>query len=357
MKKFNRIVINGNELIHEMDGMTRVAFEVVRRLDHLLLPGQAQMVVKDRNDLRSLPRFQNIRIVERKGPFVKWEFVNLDLYSMLTDSLELRFRNRAGHAKGIFYLHDVIPLSFYGEKSVCGRKDMTEAAGKAYHRNIKRMKRNALAIVTVSDFSKAEIMRCLDVDGNRVAVIKNGWEHFRDIRPDMHIFERFRGLKEKQYFFSLGSISPHKNFGFIYEMAKRNKAFTFVIAGRMNRGLQADVSDADNLVFTGGLTDGQIKALMMNCKAFLFPSFIEGMGLPVLEALSCGAEVCVSDIPVMHEYAGGSVHYFDPEDAGLDIESLINERVSKAETALENFSWNKAAEDLYALIMKYLKAI
>ena len=357
MKKFNRIVINGNELIHEMDGMTRVALEVVRRLDRLLLPGQAEMVVKDRNDLRSLPRFQNIRIVERKGPSVKWEFVNLDLYSMLTDSLELRFRNRAGHAKGIFYLHDVIPLSFYGEKPVCGRKDMTEAAGKAYHRNIKRMKRNALAIVTVSEFSKAEIMRCLDVDGNRVAVIKNGWEHFRDIRPDMHIFERFRRLKEKQYFFSLGSISPHKNFGFIHELAKRYKSCDFVIAGRMNRGLQADVSDADNLVFTGDLTDGEIKALMMNCKAFLFPSFIEGMGLPVLEALSCGVEVCVSDIPVMHEYAGGSVHYFDPEDAGLDLESLINERVSKAETALENFSWNKAAEDLYALIMKYLKAI
>ena len=123
----------------------------------------------------------------------------------------------------------------------------------------------------------------------------------------------------------------------------------------MHRGLPGDVSDADNLIFTGSLSDGEIKALMINCKAFIFPSFIEGMGLPVLEALSCGADVCVSDIPVLHEYAGDSVHYFDPEEKALDLEKMINEKVSKPENALEKFSWDKAAEELYTLLMKYLK--
>ncbi len=347
-----KIVINGNDLVCEMDGMTRVATEIVRRLDSKFVPGQAEVIVKDKCSLASILDLKNIKVIERRSPSRKWEFINIDLYCMLTNAMEIRFRNSAGCVKGIYYLHDLIPLTFYGNKPVHGRKDIVGAAGNGYYRNLMRMIRNAEKIVTVSEYSKQEIIRYLGVEENKVAVVAGGWDHFKDIKPDNRIFERYPELKEGQYFFSLGSISPHKNFRLIYEFAKRDRDSAFVIAGRMNRGLPVDVSDAENLILMGGLSDGEIKALMKKCKAFIFPSLVEGMGIPPLEALSCGVPVCVSDIPVLHEFCGGSVHYFNPNDREIDLESLITEKVDAPEFALNRVSWNKAAADLYSLIMQ-----
>ena len=259
----------------------------------------------------------------------------------MTGSLELGFRNRAGFAKGIYYLHDLIPFTFYG---------------KTYDGNLKRMKKNARTIVTVSGHSKNEITRLLEVDEDRVCieVIPNGWEHFKDIEPDTGIFDRYPELKPGQYFLSVGNISPHKNFQLIYEIAKGMKNSVFVIAGDMNRGLPVDVSDVSNMIFTGHLSGRETKALMMNCRAFIFPSLAEGMGIPPLEALSCRVPVCVSDIPVMHEIFGESVHYFDPCDKKVDLRKMINEPVDPHENVLNSLSWDKSAERLYSLIKKSL---
>ncbi|MCR4690462.1 MAG: glycosyltransferase family 4 protein [Lachnospiraceae bacterium] len=353
-KRPEKIVINGNDLVREMDGMTRVATEIVRRLDHLLPPGCAEVVVKDKTALAAIMELKNIKVIQRKWPMAKWELIHLDLYCMLDHAWELRFRNRAGRAKGIYYLHDLIPITFYGADFADGKKDTVKTAGKQYERNLRRMKKNAEKIVTVSEYSKQEILRYLDVEKDRVVVVPNGWEHYEEIEPNERIFEKFPKLKEEPYFFSLGGISPHKNFGLICKLAKSNKNANFVIAGDVNRGLETEVPDLKNLIFTGRLTDGEIKALMEGCRAFIFPSLAEGMGLPHLEALSCGADVLVSDIPVMHEVCGGSVRYFDPRNGEVDLETLLAEQVELPQKVLERFSWDLAAEKISNLILEAL---
>ena len=349
-----KIVINGNELVCKMDGMARVAIEVVKRLDSMFAPGQAELIIKDKTSLERVVELKNIKVIERKLPSRKWEFINIDLYCLFNNAIELRFRNKAGYAKGIYYLHDLIPITYYGKKPVNNKKDIITAVDKDYYRNLVKLIINAETIVTVSEYSKQEIVKYLEVEDDKVSVVKSGWEHYKEIEQDKSIFEKYKELKSGQYYFSLGSISPHKNFQLIYELAKRNADSFFVVTGGMNRGLPVEVSNMKNLLFTGQLSDGEIKALMMNCKAFIFPSFVEGMGFPPLEALSCGVPVCVSDIPVLHEFCGDSVHYFDPYNPEIDLEAMLSQKVEKPEDALECLSWDKTTEELYSLIMQSL---
>ena len=85
---------------------------------------------------------------------------------------------------------------------------------------------------------------------------------------------------------------------------------------------------------------------MKNCKAFLFPSFYEGFGIPPLEAMSTGCPVIVSDIPVMHEIFGDSVHYINPNEPDVNIDKYIQASDDKTKSALCKYSWKDSAEML-----------
>ena len=83
--------------------------------------------------------------------------------------------------------------------------------------NIKRYKH----IFTVSNFSKKEIMNNYKISDNEITVTYNSAEHLKEIKEDKEIINRL-GLNGKEFCFSLGSKSPHKNHQFIIECAKRN---------------------------------------------------------------------------------------------------------------------------------------
>lgn len=87
---------------------------------------------------------------------------------------------------------------------------------------------------------------------------------------------------------------------------------------------------------------------MRDCKAFLFPSYYEGFGIPPMEALACGApEVVVSDIPVMHEVCGTSAHYIDPFNySDINMDAIMAQRVTAPELVLKRYSWEKSAQKL-----------
>ena len=100
----------------------------------------------------------------------------------------------------------------------------------------------------------------------------------------------------------------------------------------------------------GYVSDEEAKALMIHCKAFLFPTFYEGFGMPPMEALSCGARAIVSDTPTMNEVYGNTVYYINPNNANVDLEKLVMTKVEPAENVLSRFSWRKSAEMFYDTI-------
>ena len=85
---------------------------------------------------------------------------------------------------------------------------------------------------------------------------------------------------------------------------------------------------------------------MRDCKAFLFPTYYEGFGIPPLEAISAGArQVVVSDTEVMHEIFGASVCYIDPNVYELEIGKTYID-----DSLLKRFDWKKSAAKLLKLI-------
>jgi glycosyltransferase involved in cell wall biosynthesis len=345
------VVINGSRLSHEMDGMRRAEVEIIKRLDKMIDSNIIELIVRKGYLQKPAMELTNIKVTERKNSLKKWEFINIDLYSLVTHALCVDFNNRAGYVRGIYLLNDIIPITYYSKMKE--RETGEISASLTYHKRMERFKKYSKPIVTVSEFCKSEFINRLGIKGEDIKVIHSSWEHIRELKSDDSIYERL-GINKGEYFFSLGSVSPHKNFGFIAKLAVKNPSHKFVITGDMLHGFGVKQENLtwDNLIYTGRLTEGEVKALYEKCKAFIFPSFIEGFGLPPLEALGCGADVCVSDIPVMREICGESVRYFDPTDSDINIGEMLSSPVKSASEALSKFSWENTAKEWYNLIME-----
>jgi glycosyltransferase involved in cell wall biosynthesis len=136
------------------------------------------------------------------------------------------------------------------------------------------------------------------------------------------------------------------------EVAKRNPNQLFVVTGKEEgfTKLGVDKLKQDNILFTGYLTDGEIKSLMQHCKAFIHPAIYEGFGIPPLEAMSCGANVIVSTATCLPEIYGDAAHFIDPYNYDVDLESLIKQPVAPRESVLDKYNWAKEAEKLLILL-------
>ena len=87
-----------------------------------------------------------------------------------------------------------------------------------------------------------------------------------------------------------------------------------------------------------------MKWYMQHAKALLFPSFYEGFGIPPLEALALGTPVIASDIPVLREVFGDTIHYANQMDYHVNLDKLLQESVEPADRVLEKETWENAAK-------------
>ena len=79
---------------------------------------------------------------------------------------------------------------------------------------------------------------------------------------------------------------------------------------------------------------------MKNCKAFIFPSFFEGFGIPPLEALSVGAKIIVSNSSCLPEIFGNSAYYIDPNKICTDLDELLSKSVESGEMILQKYRFS-----------------
>lgn len=107
---------------------------------------------------------------------------------------------------------------------------------------------------------------------------------------------------------------------------------------------KADFSETQNVTFLGYISDEEMKWYMQHAKALLFPSFYEGFGIPPLEALALGTPVIASDIPVLREVFGDTIHYANPMDYHVNLDKLLQESVEPADRVLEKETWENAAK-------------
>ena len=342
-----RIVINGRGLGGAVNGIPRYIFEVVNSIDKQLPEGlEAELVVPEGTvtglDLR------NIREVALPGCFA-WDYRRAERYAAECGALYI---NLGG--KGVWYKKSAatipdIRLKVFGDGKLTKNVIKTKLKfGLSYFLAVHR----ARALVTISKFSKQEIVGFSKVSPGRVVITPCGWEHILRTDRDDTVFEEFGGIRKKEYYLAVSSIAPHKNFGWIVENAKIHPEYQFVIVGKTDPSVWLDETESfrENVIYLGYQSDERLRSLMENAKALVFPTLYEGFGIPPLEALALGTPAVVSDIEVMREVYGDTVKYIDPQDTSADLDGLLCEPCPPADSVLKKYSWKNAGRRWLKLI-------
>jgi glycosyltransferase involved in cell wall biosynthesis len=191
---------------------------------------------------------------------------------------------------------------------------------------VRRTIRRAARILTGSEFSRDSIARAYDLDPDRIAVVPNaaggGFHQVRRETALAQVRERFEIAAP--FILSVGDLQPRKNHvGLIEAFARLLQAdpglpHHLILAGKetwfARRVLDAAKHSgvADRIRFLGFVSDDDLLNLYNACELFCFPSFYEGFGLPVLEAMACGAVVACSNTSAIPEVADGAALLFNP---------------------------------------------
>lgn len=190
---------------------------------------------------------------------------------------------------------------------------------KVYGRVITRAARKSAAILTISEFTKQDLIRYTGVPADKITVAYLAADK---ITEPPRLLPRLAG---KEFIMYVGRPTPHKNLERLisaYEILKKdNPGLMLALAGKMDANyhrLEALVSRkrmADSIVFTGLVTEGELRWLYENTAAYVFPSLSEGFGLPGLEAMIHGAPVVSSNATCLPEIYGEAAEYFNPNNS------------------------------------------
>lgn len=341
----HRFVIDGRQLTGQIGGVQRYISEILKELDQIAELGEYEVLVPKNSDPKL--SYSNIRI-KKYGLFsgLLWEQISLPIYILKNKAYGIYPCTVCPmlRPKGITVIHDVM-IKIIPEV----KKTVPLIPRFLLEMNYRAGAKHSNRVVTVSEHSKQDIISTYHIPDSKISVIGNAWQHMNDIEEDDGWKERFPQLNEGEYFFTLSANRIQKNFKWIYEVAKRNPERIFAIAGTCEEWQKQIEYDAPNIIHLGFVSNEEVKSLMKNAKAFLFPSFYEGFGIPPMEALACGAKIAIAKASCLPEIYGNSAYYFDPFDYDIDIDALLETEVAPPSEVLSRFGWDISAERLNAL--------
>jgi glycosyltransferase involved in cell wall biosynthesis len=212
---------------------------------------------------------------------------------------------------------------------------------------MKRACRRAARIITVSEFTRKQIIEWSEVAPEKVVNVGNGIESTYHADGDSYAL----GFP---YLLSVSNRKPHKNEFRIVEAFARadldprmRLVFTGEITGKLSHWIDTQ-QVRSRVEFIGNVPEERLPSLYRGAQALIFPSLYEGFGLPILEAMACGTPVVTSNITAMPETAGLAALFVNPrsvEDIANAIERIIgdnalrNQMRDRGIVRASEFSW------------------
>lgn len=240
---------------------------------------------------------------------------------------------------------------------------------------MKRIKARADLIITISEFSKQEIIDLYKVPPEKIKVVYLGFD--RQVYHEQAA-EEIAAVKEKYgladpYLLYVGRLEKKKNIGNIvkaFALARASQedatgGLKLVLAGSSGNQYEeikkiiTDLKLEKEIILTGYVAQEDLPKLMAGARAFIFPTLYEGFGLPILEAMACGAPVIASNALPHTEVGGAAALYADPHSPEelsnaiikvLESDDFRAKVVESGFLRAREFSWRQTAEAIYKII-------
>jgi glycosyltransferase involved in cell wall biosynthesis len=247
-----------------------------------------------------------------------------------------------------------------------------------YKRYTPRCLAKAEAVVTVSNFSRNDILARYGLPADKLHVIYNGIrEGFRPLGSGEKENVKDRYTAGREFFLYAGAIHPRKNLvnllkAFSLFKKRQHSGMKLVLAGRlawMGEPLLESLRTykyRNDVVVTGYLEEHEFCRLMGSAYALVYPSLLEGFGMPVAEAMRCGVPVITSRGTAMEEISAGAALLADPLDPSSIAEQMMllykdeNFRsglIEKGTGVSKKYNWDEAAAAFWKVIMGMVPAV
>lgn len=348
------VIINGRFLQRPVTGVERFAVELLKALDQLIGAGdlvEFKFSIALPNGVSPSIQFNHIDFIEvgrAKGYF--WEQVELPIYCKGRFLINLCNTAPVVLRKQIVVIHDA---------AVCSVPQAFSSSFRLVYKCMHWLlaKRN-VDVLTVSEFSKHDLLRCFPFGVDQIRVMPEGADHIANVSPDAAIFAK-NGVGDRPYVLAVSSMAAHKNFKLVLEAYRllEKPGFDILIAGGANPSVFGASKEKGEMgiKWLGYVSDQQLRALYESASCFVFPSIYEGFGIPPLEAMQCGCPVIASESASIPEICGDAALYFSPTDPkllGHLMNTLVNDPSQRNRMAkkgyqhVARFTWEKAARVL-----------
>jgi len=257
-------------------------------------------------------------------------------------------------------VHDLITLHY---------PEISKFQNYYYRILLGKLLRRSKCIITISHYTKNEMVNFYKIDPNNIKVIHNGYDETL-FYPRMEQSAFLKKYELGTFLLAVGPTLAHKNFERLimaYSEVRKNRISMdpLVIVGGFPDYLNKlklivkTLNLENDIRFIGYVDNQDLANFYSSAKALIYPSLMEGFGLPVLEAMASGCPVICSNTSSLPEVGGDAVLYFDPTDVHdiqLKIEqiyldaSLIDAMKAKNIKQVLKFSWQATADNIYKVV-------
>lgn len=351
-------VVNGRYLTQKATGVHRYAFEICNKLHemgvdfHVAVPKEIH------------PDYKFSFKVVKCGSFNThlWEQISLPRYLKHIGSPLLISFTGCGplnYSNQIMTIHDVSHERY--------PEWFSKNYYRFYHYMMPRIGKKAHAVLTVSEFSKKEIVDTLGINAEKIHVVHSNVP-FHNKPSKEEVLSFTRNPEAEKYILAVSSMDPRKNFIRLVEAFDKikDKSVKLYIIGMSFKAFNTpDLQKliGENVHLPGYISDEKLQTMYQNALLSVYPSLYEGFGLPPLESMTYGCPVINSDIPALREVSQDAALYVDPcnvDDITQKIEQLLvdeplrKELQEKGLLQIKKYSWDKSAKQVYELAQLFM---
>ncbi|HML63412.1 MAG TPA: glycosyltransferase family 1 protein [Dysgonomonas sp.] len=351
-------VVNGRYLTQKATGVHRYAFEICNKLHEMGVDFHVAVPKEIHPDYKF-----NFKVVKCGSLNTHlWEQISLPRYLKRIGSPLLISFTGCGplnYSNQIMTIHDVSHERY--------PEWFSKNYYRFYHYMMPRIGKKAHAVLTVSEFSKKEIVDTLGINAEKIHVVHSNVP-FHNKPSKEEILNFTRNPEAERYILAVSSMDPRKNFIRLVEAFDKikDKSVKLYIIGMSFKAFNTpDLQKliGENVHLPGYIPDEKLQTMYQNALLSVYPSLYEGFGLPPLESMTYGCPVINSDIPALREVSQDAALYVNPynvEDITQKIEQLLvdeplrKELQEKGLLQIKKYSWDKSAKQVYELAQLFM---